>query len=63
MNIDIENLTVDIVKRIEQAKELNIDIKNCDCIETIEKLIAQKLNEGMVELKNIIEDMEYLTAK
>ncbi len=48
--------------RKEQALQLNIDIEKNTTIEAIEQEIVIKLESGMQDLKNILDEMNLLES-
>jgi len=55
-----ENLELDMRK--EQALQLNIDVEKDITLESIEKEIISKLESGMQDLKNILDEMNLLES-
>ena len=61
MNLNITIDAIEFEKRKVQADELEIDISDCGDIDSLESLITQKLELGMKNLKNIIDEIESIS--
>jgi hypothetical protein len=57
MSSQIPNESIELLKRKKQAIELGIEVKQFMSLKDLEKEIAKKLDDGMKELKDIVEDI------
>jgi len=56
------NENVELTMRKEQALQLDIDIEKNMTLESIEQEIVLKLESGMQDLKNILDEMNLLDS-
>jgi len=56
------NENVELTMRKEQALQLDIDIEKNTTLESIEQEIVLKLESGMQDLKNILDEMNLLDS-
>jgi len=56
------NENVELTMRKEQALQLDIDIEKNMTLESIEQEIVLKLESGMQDLKNILDEMNLLES-
>ena len=62
MSETLINENLELHMRKEQALQLNIDIEKNTTIEAIEQEIVIKLESGMQDLKNILDEMNLLES-
>lgn len=53
--------TIEFDMRRKQAIELGIKVTPCMTLECIENEIAKKLNQGMKEMKNILDEIQNIS--
>ena len=62
MSETLINENVELTMRKEQALQLDIDIEKNMTLESIEQEIVLKLESGMQDLKNILDEMNLLES-